>query len=342
MTALQKYQRLESPGLWRDNPDAQRREVIVAFRKATLVMADPKTETALTHWSLPAIDRLNPGKMPALYAPGRDSEETLEVDDPDMIAALETVGRALRKGGARRGRLRGRLALGLTGGALALGAWLLPDLVLRHTGDILRPVARAAISTAALTHLVPLTGAPCANPAGARALKSLAIRLFGPDNTPRVLVLRDGLAATAALPDGTILVSQGVVQAAAQPDAVAGYILAEHIRARANDPLQPLLRHAGVIATLQLFATGALPGDALTGYGEALLRAPATVADPAALLALFQSVGVSSAAYGYALDDTGTTSAALIEGDPYMTGSPTALLSAPEWADLQAICANAP
>jgi hypothetical protein len=70
MTALKKYQRLESPGLWRDTPEAQRREVVVAFREASLVLSDPRTELALSHWSLPAVERLNPGTLPALYGPG--------------------------------------------------------------------------------------------------------------------------------------------------------------------------------------------------------------------------------------------------------------------------------
>jgi hypothetical protein len=69
MTVLEQYRRLESLGLWRDGPDDQRREVVVSLGEATLVVSTP-AETALTHWSLPAIERLNPGRTPALYAPG--------------------------------------------------------------------------------------------------------------------------------------------------------------------------------------------------------------------------------------------------------------------------------
>src|SRR5690606_10694329 len=90
MTALTKYQKLECTGLWRDAPDAQRREVVVNFGEASLTMSDPRSELALSHWSLPAVERMNPGEMPALYAPGPEADETLELDDPDMIAALET------------------------------------------------------------------------------------------------------------------------------------------------------------------------------------------------------------------------------------------------------------
>ncbi|MGL4279888.1 MAG: hypothetical protein ACRCS0_05955, partial [Albidovulum sp.] len=65
MTALREYQRLESTGLWRDAPGAQKREVFVAFGDATLVISEAKSHRPLTHWSLPAIQRLNPGQMPA-------------------------------------------------------------------------------------------------------------------------------------------------------------------------------------------------------------------------------------------------------------------------------------
>ena len=40
MTALKEYARLESTGLWRPDPEAQRREVAISFGDATLVIAD--------------------------------------------------------------------------------------------------------------------------------------------------------------------------------------------------------------------------------------------------------------------------------------------------------------
>ena len=56
MTALQKYERLEATGLWRETPDGQRREVVVSIGDATLVISD-LNDTALTHWSLAAVER---------------------------------------------------------------------------------------------------------------------------------------------------------------------------------------------------------------------------------------------------------------------------------------------
>ncbi|MFZ1345456.1 MAG: hypothetical protein WAS32_00905, partial [Tabrizicola sp.] len=88
MTALRKYQRLECGGLWRETPQDQRREVLVRFGDATLVLSDPKSGAAVSHWSLPAIERINKGQEPAIFAPGSDASESLELDDSDMIAAL--------------------------------------------------------------------------------------------------------------------------------------------------------------------------------------------------------------------------------------------------------------
>ena len=95
MTALKKYQKLECSGLWRESAVGQRREVIANLGETSLILADPKRDTALAHWSLPAVKRLNPGEMPALFAPGPSDGETLEIDDHDMIAALETVRAAM-------------------------------------------------------------------------------------------------------------------------------------------------------------------------------------------------------------------------------------------------------
>ena len=105
-TALRRYERLESPGLWRESHEAQRREVIVGLREATLILSDPKSEQPLSQWSLPAIQRLNPGEVPALYSPSEDGIETLEVDDRDMVAALDTVHSALEHRKPHPGRLR--------------------------------------------------------------------------------------------------------------------------------------------------------------------------------------------------------------------------------------------
>ena len=336
MTALKKYQRLESPGLWRDTPEAQRREVLVAFRDATLVLTDPRTERPITHWSLPAILRLNAGSLPALYAPGPDGAETLELDDPDMIAALETVRGAVKRSTPRPGRLRGTLIGGVTLAILLTGAIYLPDALLTHTARMLPFATRVAIGNAALQDVIRLTGKPCASPLGDRALQLLSDRLFG-GGGPSLLIMRTGVTGAVHLPGNIVLLSQDTLQAAL-PEAPAGFALAENLRAAQTDPVLPVLAHAGLAATLRLLTTGTLPADATAGYGETLLRKSPAPLDDTALLAAFEKAAMSSAPYAYARDPSGETTLTLIEADPYRGGSPRALLNAADWQSLQAIC----
>ena len=91
MTALDKYQRLEATGLWRETSEVQRREVIVSMGDASLTISDLQ-DRPLTHWSIAAIERANPNKRPAVFHPDADPSETLELGDneAEMIEAIET------------------------------------------------------------------------------------------------------------------------------------------------------------------------------------------------------------------------------------------------------------
>ena len=339
MTALKKYSRLESGGLWRDSPTAQRREVIVAFREATLVLSDPKSESALSHWSLPAIERLNPGELPALFAPGTEAIETLELDDRDMIAALETVRSALAGQRPKPGRLRGVLLGSGTVFVLALSAFWLPDALIKHTASVLPAATRAAIGQAALADVQRLTGSPCTTPLGSFALTALSDRLFGPHRA-QILILREGVAKATHLPGGTILIGRKIVEDEGGPEVLAGLALTERLRAEARDPILPVLKHAGLTATFRLLTSGVLPDSAVAGYGEVLLQDKGIAIPEAVVLARFGAAGVSTAPYAYALDPTGEATIGLIEADPLAGLIPEPLMEDGEWVSLQDICST--
>lgn len=340
MTALHKYQRLESPGLWREQPAMQARDVVVAFQEATLVLSDPRSEMALSHWSLPAIERLNPGELPALFAPGPDAEDRLEIDDTEMIAALDTVRRVLVRRRARPGRLRGVILTGTTIAVLGLGLIWMPGALVRHTASVLPTASRSAIGAQALAELARLTGSPCATPLGQRAAAALAARLFGRDTAVQIIVLREGLVQSASLPGGLILLGRGLVETPPDAETAAGFALAEAARSAALDPIIPLLQHAGLPATFRLLTTGTLPRNALTGYAEALLRNPPGPLPTEQVLPQFAAAEVTSTPYAYALDATGESVLTLIEADPFQAGSPRAVLADGEWISLQSICSE--
>lgn len=337
MTALSEYQRLESPGLWRDTPETQRREVIVAFGDATLVISEGRSARALAHWSLPAVVRLNPGQRPALYAPGNDPGEELELDDELMIAAIEKVHAIIESRRPRPGRLRSALL----GSSLALVAGLavfwLPGALVTHAAAVAPMAKRVDIGEAVLAELATLTGAPCHSPAGDAALQALSSRLIGSGG--RITVLPDALTGARRLPGQIVVIGKTLVEDHDTPEVASGHILASTPTGPDQDPLLEVLRWAGLGASFRLLTTGNLPEDALKGYGARLLaRAPARPADPL-LLADFAATGVSATPYAYAIDPSGETVLGLIEADPFRGApAPDPLLDDADWVALQAVC----
>jgi hypothetical protein len=338
-TALKQFSKLEATGLWREAPELQRREVIVAFGESSLTISDPRNESALSHWSLPAVERLNPGEMPALYAPGVDALETLEIDDPLLIEALDKVRHALDDSRPRPGRLRGGIVLALSSViALTMGA-LLPGALVKHTASVLPPAMRLEIGRMALTDLSRVAGAPCGDPTGQAALDRLSTRLFGP-TAPQLLVLRDGQAKALHLPGNIITLNRSLIETTSGPDVAAGFALVEDLRANADDPMLPLLRHAGFFATLKLLTSGKLDPAALEGYGQVLLLSPPAPLANDVVLKRFGAAQLPSTPYARVLDPSGETTLPLIEGDPMARRERLPLMPDADWLGLQAICAD--
>lgn len=341
MTALKKYARLETTGLWRAGPEDQRREVVVAFGEASLVLSDARSGLAITHWSLAAVQRRNPGQLPALYAPGpEDVAETVEISEPSMIEAIETVRHAV----ARRPR-RGRLRLVVTGAVVAgLGLaaliWL-PDALVTHTTRVVPFVQRQQIGTALLKEMTRFTGAPCASRDGLAALDRLTTRLFG-SGAVQVVILRDGLpeGGSTNVPGRVLVVDHALVENYDTPEVLAGHLLAERLRTDLSDPLARVLRDAGTAATLTLLATGDLPAGTLKEQAQLRLQAPPAPLQEAELLAEFDKAQVSATAYALSVDATAVTTRGLIEKDPMPPARAKPLLPDADWLALQAVCSR--
>lgn len=337
-TALKKYQKLECSGLWRENAEGQRREVIANLGATSLILSDPKRETALSHWSLPAVKRLNPGEMPALFAPDAAEGETLEIDDNEMIVALETVHSAIRAARPHPGRLRNSLLGSVALGILAIGIFWLPDALEEHTASFLPRTTRQDIGRAALADLTRLTGQPCSAKNGQAALTKLASRVFGPDSGIELIIVRTGLAQAQNLPGRIIVLPEALLAEQDGPEVAAGFALAARVSAEMNDPMIRLLHHAGIGATFRLLTTGALPQTAISGYGEELVATAPAVPTDSILLSRFEAAGIATTPYATARDPSGATTANLIEADPFSNVIPPALLPDGDWVSLQDIC----
>lgn len=334
MTALQKYQRLECSGLWRATAAMQRRDVVVAFREATLVIADPRSEQPLSHWSLPAVQRMNPGATPALYSPDNGQAETLELDDPDMMAALDTVQDVLERRRPHPGRLRGWILAGSLMTVVALALFWLPAAMSRHAASVLPNTTRTEIGLLALQDLIRLTGSPCDAPLGRKAALGLAARLNGA-GVEDIVIVREGVTQALALPGGIVVLNRALVETAEDAETAAGFALAAMIRANAVDPAVRLLDYAGPLATARLLATGKLPETALDGYAEGLLAQAPPPLPPDDILPVFRAQNLSLRAYAMALQDSG-----LEEADPFRGVTPDPVLADRDWVSLQAICTD--
>lgn len=336
MTALTEYQRLESTGLWRETPDSQRREVVISLGDATL-MISTMAETALSHWSLPAVKRLNSGKIPALYAPDGEADELLEISDPDMIDAIERVRNAIEKRRPHPGRLRLWLGAALSLITILICVLWLPGALTRQTADMLPAASRTDIGQSILAEMANLSGRPCANQSGVVAMRDLSSAVFG-QRPPQVIVLPSTAQVTASVPGNIIVVNRSLVEDYEGPEVLAGFLLIEDLRRRLRDPMLHLLQQSGLMATGRLLTTGDIDDSHLRAHAARLLTTEPFDVETALVLTRFDRAGLSTEPYAYALDLTGETVLELIEGDPMRGRLRAPLMSDQNWIALQEIC----
>ena len=336
MTALVEYQRLEATALWRETPDSQRREVVISLGDATLTISS-MAETALSHWSLPAVKRLNPGKIPALFAPDATADELLEISEPDMIEALDRVLGAIEKRRPHPGRLRVWL-----GGALSLVILLvclfwLPGTLTNQTVRMLPQAGRAEIGQRLLAEMADLSGRPCAAPGGVGALRQLSATVFG-SGAPQIVVLPSTAQETASLPGNIMVINRALVEDYEGPEVLSGFLLAETVRRDRRDPVLYLLEQSGFWATIRLLTTGEIDDRHLRAHAARLLTTTPLEVTAEEVLPRFDRAGISSQPYAYAIDLSGESVLDLIEGDPMRGRLRAPLMSDQDWIALQEIC----
>lgn len=336
MTALSEYARLESVGQWRPEPDGQMREVFVSFGSATLVISD-SSDRPLTHWSLPATIRLNPGARPAIYAPDAGDDETLEIADDEMIDAIEKVRRSLTRRPAQSGRVRLLIFAALVAALGALAFLWFPAALRNQTLAAVTPATRSEIGATILGHIQSQTGPACRSPAGQTALAHLAERLYGPGAKGRILVLPTSSVRALSLPGGLVLLGQGVIEGHDEPAVPAGEVLAAAAQMQVRDPLEAALESAGMAATLQLYTTGSLPPELLAHHASALMGSAPPVPSATLLLPLFAGAEIPTTPFALA---RGTAHNDLIANDPMTDRSVPVILSDQDWIGLQGICSG--
>ena len=148
--------------------------------------------------------------------------------------------------------------------------WL-PVALLRHSVKVVPAVRRAEIGHALLAQITRISGQGCMTREAREPLRRLSSRVLGPGQRGALVVLPAGVATTAHLPGGRILLNRALVEDPEEPDVTAGYILTERLRALTQDPLEEMLMHTGLWSSLRLLTTGAMR-DADLEIGRASCR----------------------------------------------------------------------
>lgn len=341
MTALEKYARLEGAGVWRAAPDEQRRDVVVSLGDASLIIAEARSGTVLSHWSLPAVQRLNRGNKPAVFAPEADEDgETVEIDDALLIEALETIRAALAPRQPLR-RLRLVLATGAVVLTVAAGTWL-PQILVDRTASSVPPAMRAQIGRDALDGLMvsPAGERLCANPEGRQVLATLRSRVLGTDWRVSVVGGVPGFEI-AHLPGHLMVLGQDLIERLDSAEALAGWMLAESLASEAHDPLLDALNFAGIRATFTLMTTGTLLEGSLSGFAAENFGRPTVFPDAEAVADRLEALQQSPTAYALSLPERAAGLAEALADQPSAQTRPQRrLLSDGEWLTLQEVCAN--
>lgn len=308
--------------------------MVVSIGAATLVISD-MADKALAHWSLPAVDRVNPGMIPAVYRPASDAPDRLEIADDEMIAAIERVRRAVERGRPRPGRLRGVMVAAALVGFVAAALFWVPGAIRSQAAALLPVAARAAIGADLMDEIRRVSGPPCADAQGQTALDRLAARV-APGTTARVLP--SAVETTAGLPGGLILLGRGLVEDHETPFVAAGYLVEADLRRAARDPVLDLLDDATLIEAARLLTTGRMADRALAAHARRVVRAPETAVPQADLVTRFATLGLPAAPYARAVDLTGETVLGLIEADPVPVSEAAPPIGDSDWVALQGIC----
>lgn len=336
MTALKKYERLEAIGLWRENREAQLREVVVSFGAASLVLSD-QNDMPLAHWSLAAVRVLNGDNKPTVYAPDQEADETLEIDDALMVDAIAKVRDTLQGRRSRPGRLRLIFGGVLLSALVAFIIFALPTVSANYVAKVVPEAQKRQIGQNLLAQTNRLIGHSCDAPLGIAALDKMRKWLLS--ERYQLHVVDMGARFSTHLPGKQILINKSLLEDNSGPEVAAGFVLMELALAQETSPIATLFNDIGTLGTLTFLANGTLQETALAEFAAQRLSGQVLRPDDDKLLVLFAIAGLTSSPFAHALgNDLGNTQA-LLDGDPVAVDYQP-VLSDGDWIALQAICSN--
>lgn len=237
------------------------------------------------HWPHADIrtvpDQAKPGEM--VLALKNDPVARLVLDDPTAQAILRARCPNLRKRPRPRGLARLAAWAVAAVAAVALIILVLVPVMADQLADYLPPEGEKALGDATFEQIraaLDESGVDpigiCDGPAGTAALGAMAARLTRGAELPyeiEVTVLDHDLINAFALPGGRIVLFDGLLQAAGDPDEIAAVFAHEIGHVAARDPTRGALRTAGSIGVLGLLFGDFAGGTVVLFLAEQLIAA---------------------------------------------------------------------
>ena len=270
MTALDRYERLEAVGIWRDRDDDPGREVVVKFGKSTLVL-EARADEPLTHWSLPALRVRARAGSEITYAPDGESIETLTIADDEMHAALaRVIAPPTAPPPSDRKPMSIVRTLIVLGGLLVLGIAMLPMLLGWVAPSLIAPERARLLAATMIPLIEERTGPTCASPGGAAALDRLGRRLSG-TAPPDLKVMDLGDIPFLALPGETVLISRHLAERAETPEEFAGWAALGLQMSKEHTAIRHVFQAAGLRDGFTFLLSGTVTEDTVDGAVNRLL-----------------------------------------------------------------------
>jgi Zn-dependent protease with chaperone function len=284
MTALAKYAKLEAIARYFDGQSAAPREVVLSFGERALVIIGVD-DVVIAHWPLASLRAVGPrGASSVQLVPQRDSDERLVLSDRIMLDAIGEVCPDLHHRPVDRKGMR-RAVVWASGAvaAVALIVFVLVPALAAQLAELIPPKREQQLGDAVvgqIQSLLALAGDRkpqlCENDAGRAALDRMATRLNPNPELPyplRVDVIDHGLVNAAALPGGRILLFRGLIDAAGNPEEVAGVLAHEIGHVVYRDPTREALRAAGTAGILGLLLGDIFGASIVVVASDAVLNA---------------------------------------------------------------------
>jgi Zn-dependent protease with chaperone function len=284
MTALAQNAKQEAEARYFDGESAHPRDVILSFGERSLVIMGPD-RTPIAHWPLGSLRAIGQRKdNPAQLVPHRDSDERLVVRDRHMLDAIRRVcpdlhHRPVDRSGVRRAVL-------WAGGAVAsltLIIFVLVPALAAQLSRMIPPESEQQLGDAVVDQLqtvLSLIGDErpemCETPSGVNALERMTARLDPNAGLPyalRIGVIDHGMVNAMAVPGGRILIFRGLLEAADNPEEVAGVLAHEIGHVVNHDPTEQALRAAGTAGILGLLLGDVFGGGIAVVAADAVLNA---------------------------------------------------------------------